>query len=69
MIGEDGRITEAAPERFRGMSVDDARAAVVAALREEDLISGAPAYATTFPTRTAPACGSSRSSRSSGSAT
>ena len=27
VIGEDGRITEAAPERFRGMSVDDARAA------------------------------------------
>jgi valyl-tRNA synthetase len=49
VIGEDGRITEAAPERFRGMSVDDARAAVVAALREEDLISGTQPYAHDVP--------------------
>jgi valyl-tRNA synthetase len=40
VIGEDGRITDAAPDRFRGMEVDEARAAVVAALREEGLISG-----------------------------
>ena len=40
VIGEDGRITDAAPERFRGMEVDEARAAVVAALREEGLVSG-----------------------------
>ena len=40
VIGEDGRITDAAPERFRGMEVDEARAAVVAALREQGLVSG-----------------------------
>ena len=39
VIGEDGRMTEAAGERFAGLSVMDARAAVVAALREEGLIS------------------------------
>ena len=33
-IGEDGRITDAAPERFRGMTVAEANEAVVAALRE-----------------------------------
>ncbi len=40
VIGEDGRITDAAPERFRGMEVDEARAAVVAELREQGLVSG-----------------------------
>jgi valyl-tRNA synthetase len=40
VIGEDGRITDAAPERFRGLPVDEARREVVAALREEGLISG-----------------------------
>ena len=40
VIGEDGRITEAAPERPRHVR-GRRRAAVVAALREEDLISGA----------------------------
>ncbi|MBN1528165.1 MAG: valine--tRNA ligase [Thermoleophilaceae bacterium] len=40
VIGEDGRITDAAPEAFRGMEVDEARAAVVAALREQGLVSG-----------------------------
>jgi valyl-tRNA synthetase len=40
VIGEDGLMTDAAPERFRGMEADDARKAVVAALREQDLISG-----------------------------
>ena len=39
-IGEDGSITDAAPERFRGLPVADARREVVAALREEGLISG-----------------------------
>ena len=34
VIGEDGRITDAAPERFRGMEVDEALKAVVAELRE-----------------------------------
>ena len=37
MIGEDGRITDAARERFAGMEVDEAREAVVAELREQGL--------------------------------
>jgi valyl-tRNA synthetase len=49
VIGEDGRITDSAPERFRGMEVDDARAAVVAALREEGLISGTQPYVHDVP--------------------
>jgi valyl-tRNA synthetase len=44
VIGEDARITDAAPERFRGLPVDDARGAVVAALREEGLVSGTRPY-------------------------
>jgi valyl-tRNA synthetase len=44
VIGEDGRLTDAAPERFRGMEVDEARGAVVVALREEGLISGTRPY-------------------------
>ena len=49
VIGEDGRITDAAPERFRGMDVDDARDAVVAALREEGLVSGTHPYTHDVP--------------------
>ena len=44
VIGEDGRITDSAPEQFRGMEVEEARAGVVAALREEGLISGTRPY-------------------------
>jgi valyl-tRNA synthetase len=44
VIGEDGRITDAAPERFRGLEADEARAAVVAALRAEGLVSGSQPY-------------------------
>ncbi len=39
VIGEDGRITEEAPERFVGMSVMEARSAVVAELRELGLVA------------------------------
>jgi valyl-tRNA synthetase len=39
VIGEDGRITDEAPERFRGLTVDEARDAVVAELREGGLIA------------------------------
>jgi valyl-tRNA synthetase len=39
VIGEDGRMTEVAGERFAGMSVMEAREAVVAALREEGRIA------------------------------
>ncbi len=49
VIGEDGRITDSAPERFRGMEVDAAREAVVAELREQGLISGAQAYVHDVP--------------------
>ncbi len=38
-IGEDGRMTEAAGEPFAGMEADEARAAVVEALRSDGLIS------------------------------
>src|SRR5829696_8226879 len=44
VIGEDGRITDAALERFRGLEADDAREAVVAALRDEGRISGSQPY-------------------------
>jgi valyl-tRNA synthetase len=40
VIGEDGRITDSAPERFRGMEVDEALVAVVAELRSEGYLSG-----------------------------
>jgi valyl-tRNA synthetase len=49
VIGEDGRLTDAAPERFRGLTVDEARKAVVAALREEGLISGTQPYSHDVP--------------------
>jgi valyl-tRNA synthetase len=49
VIGEDGRMTDAAPERFRGLTVDEARRAVVTALREEGLISGTQPYSHDVP--------------------
>jgi len=48
-IGEDGRMTEAAGERFAGLAVADAREAVVAALRERDLISDTRPYVHEVP--------------------
>jgi valyl-tRNA synthetase len=39
VIGEDGRITDEAPERFVGMTVEEARREVVAELRRQDLIA------------------------------
>src|SRR3954449_6964320 len=48
-IGEDGRMTEAAGERFAGLTVDDAREAVIAALREDGLISGTQPYVHDVP--------------------
>src|SRR5829696_1837499 len=44
VIGEDGRMTAAAGERFEGMEIDDARAAVIEALRAEGSISGTQPY-------------------------
>jgi valyl-tRNA synthetase len=49
VIGEDGRITDAAPERFRGLTVNEARREVVGALREEGLISGTQPYVHDVP--------------------
>ncbi len=39
VIGEDGRMTGEAPERFVGMTVDEAQAAVVAELNEQGLVA------------------------------
>src|SRR4051794_23630992 len=48
-IGEDGRMTADAGERFAGLTVDEAREAVVAALREDGLISGTKPYVHDVP--------------------
>ncbi len=39
VIGEDGRITSEAPERFAGLTVDEAQRAVVTELTEQGLIA------------------------------
>ncbi len=49
VIGEDGQITDEAPERFRGMGVEQAREAVVAELREQGLIARTEAYTHEVP--------------------
>jgi valyl-tRNA synthetase len=49
VIGEDGRMTEAAGEHFAGLAVDEARTAVVEALREQGLISGTRPYVHDVP--------------------
>jgi len=49
VIGEDGRITDEAPERFRGMTVEEARDAVVAELREQGLIARTEPYTHDVP--------------------
>jgi valyl-tRNA synthetase len=49
VIGEDGRISDEAPERFRGMTADEARDAVVAELREQELIRGEEPYTHNVP--------------------
>jgi valyl-tRNA synthetase len=48
-IGEDGRMTAGAGERFAGLTVDEAREAVIAALREDGLISGTQPYVHDVP--------------------
>ncbi|GAC1526973.1 MAG: valine--tRNA ligase [Thermoleophilaceae bacterium] len=48
-IGEDGRMTEAAGDRFAGLTVDEARVSIVAALRELNLISGVQPYVHDVP--------------------
>jgi valyl-tRNA synthetase len=49
VIGEDGLITAAAPERFRGMTAMEARAAVVSELREQGSIRREDPYEHTVP--------------------
>ena len=49
VIGEDGRMSDGAPERFRGMEIEDARQAVVAELREQGLISATEPYTHDVP--------------------
>src|SRR5947208_14297026 len=49
VIGEDGRLTDEAPERFRGLSVAEARRAVVDELRAEARISREEEYVHTVP--------------------
>ncbi len=49
VIGEDGRITDNAPEQFVGLSAGEAQDAVVAALREQGLIARTEPYTHTVP--------------------
>jgi valyl-tRNA synthetase len=49
VIGEDGRMTDAAGPQFRGLSVDQARERVVSALREQGLIRHTEPYTHTVP--------------------
>ena len=60
VIGEDGRMTAEAGERFAGLTVAAAREAVVAALQEKGASSRASPTATACPTRTARGSASSR---------
>jgi valyl-tRNA synthetase len=49
VIGEDGRMTEAAGERFAGLTVAEAREAVVLELRERELIARTEEHPHTVP--------------------
>jgi valyl-tRNA synthetase len=49
VIGEDGRITDEAPERFRGLTAAEAQEGVVAELRDEGLIRGEEPYTHSVP--------------------
>ena len=49
VIGEDGCMTAAAGERFAGLTADAARREVVAALREQGLVSGTQPYVHDVP--------------------
>jgi valyl-tRNA synthetase len=49
VIGEDGRMTEAAGERFAGLTVMEAREAVVAALREAGAVARTEPLTHTVP--------------------
>ena len=49
VIGEDGRITDEAPERFAGLTTAQAQEAVVAELHEQGLIARTEEYVHTVP--------------------
>ncbi len=49
VIGEDSLMTDEAPERFRGMSIEEARAAVVEELREQGLLARTQPYTHEVP--------------------
>jgi len=49
VIGEDGRMTKEAGERFEGLTAEEARAAVVEALREEDMLGEEEPYTHAVP--------------------
>jgi valyl-tRNA synthetase len=49
VIGEDGRMTAEAPERFRGLTAAEAQRAVIAELGEQGLIARTQPYAHTVP--------------------
>ena len=49
VIGEDGRMIPPAPARFVGMTIEEARAAVVRELTEQGLISKTEPYVHTVP--------------------
>jgi valyl-tRNA synthetase len=49
VIGEDGRMSAEAGSAFAGLGVDEARAAVVVALRDQGFISGARPYVHDVP--------------------
>src|SRR3954453_12786736 len=49
VIGEDGRMTDAAGERYAGKSVEEARELVVSALRAEGRVSGTQPYVHDVP--------------------
>ncbi|MGO9821081.1 MAG: valine--tRNA ligase [Solirubrobacteraceae bacterium] len=49
VVGEDGRITTEAPERFAGLTVAEAQRAVVAELREQGLIARTEPYVHDVP--------------------
>jgi valyl-tRNA synthetase len=48
-IGEDGRLSGVAPERYRGLTIDEARVAVAAELRELGVLVRDEAYPHTVP--------------------
>ncbi len=49
VIGEDGRMTAEAGERFAGLTTEEAKEAVLAALREQGLLRGEEPYVHSVP--------------------